>query len=95
MRQAEPHVGMFPRASACGWGGLGTWANTTKKQAGMNQGQLKYAEMQLLPLGKNNPKQSYVIYGRDLKGGMRLLLRCMQVCMNGGGVVWAGSEPLS
>lgn len=53
-------------------GGAGTWANRTKKRAGMNQGQLKYAEMQLIPLGTNNPKQSYVRDGRDKLGGMRL-----------------------
>lgn len=64
MRQAEPNVGMFPGASEP-MGGAGTWANRTKKRAGMNQGQLKYAEMQLIPLGTNNPKQSYVRDGRD------------------------------
>ena len=61
-QQAEPDVGMFPGASEP-VGGAGTWANRTKERAGMNQGQLKYAEMQLIPLGKNNPKQSYVMMG--------------------------------
>jgi hypothetical protein len=62
---------MFPGASEL-VGGADTWANRSKKQAGMNQGQLKYAEMQLIPLGKNNPKQSYVMGGRDVTGGMRI-----------------------
>lgn len=69
--QAEPNVGMFPGASEL-VGGAGTWANRTKKRAGMNQGQLKYAEMQFIPLGKNNPKQSYVMGGRDMIGGTKL-----------------------
>lgn len=71
MRQAEPNVGMFLGASEP-VGGAGTWANRTKKRAGMNQGQLKYAEMQLIPLGKNNPKQSYVMKGRDMVEEMKL-----------------------
>lgn len=71
MRQAEPDVGMFPGALEP-VGGAATWANRTKKWAGMNQGQLKYAEMQLIPLGKNNPKQSYVMDWRTMIGGLRL-----------------------
>lgn len=55
VRQAEPNMGTFPGASEP-VGGAGTWANRTKKRAGMNQGQLKYAEMQLIALGKNNPR---------------------------------------
>ena len=69
VRQAEPNMGMFPGPQSLWVGRAGTWANRTKKRAGMNQGQLKYAEMQLIPLGKNKPKQSYVMDGRDLKEG--------------------------
>lgn len=68
--QAEPNVGMFPGASEP-VGGAGTWANRAKKQSGMNQGWFKYAEMQFIPLGKNNPKQSYVMDGRAMRGGAR------------------------
>lgn len=68
--QAEPNVGMFPGASEP-VGGAGTWANRAKKQSGMNQGWFKYAEMQFIPLGKNNPKQSYVMGGRAMVGGTR------------------------
>lgn len=70
MGQSEPHVGMFPGASEP-VGGAGTWANRAEKQSGMNQGRFKYAEMQFIPLGKNNPKQSYVMGGRALRGGTR------------------------
>lgn len=69
--QAEPNMGMFSGAFEL-LGGAGTWANRTKKRAGMNQRQLKYAEMQLIPLGKNNPKQSYVMGRWYMIGGMRL-----------------------
>lgn len=62
---------MFPGASEP-VGGAGTWANRTKKRAGMTQGQLKYAEVQPIPLGKNNPKQSYVTDGRTVLGEGRL-----------------------
>lgn len=68
--QAEPDVGMFPGASEP-VGGAGTWANRAEKQSGMNQGWFKYAEMQFIPLGKNNPKQSYVMGRRAVIGGMR------------------------
>lgn len=61
---------MFPGASEP-VGGAGTWANRAKKQSGMNQGWFKYAEMQFIPLGKNNPKQSYVMGGRAMVGGTR------------------------
>lgn len=56
LRSKRSLTGMFPGASEP-VGGAGTWANRTKKRAGMNQGQLKYAEMQLIPLGKNNPNR--------------------------------------
>lgn len=70
MGQVEPNVGMFPGASEP-VGGAGTWANRAKKQSGMNQGRFKYAEMQFIPLGKNNPKQTYVMGGRAMIGGVR------------------------
>lgn len=62
---ADPNVDMFPGPSEL-VGGAGTWANRGTKRAGMNQGQLKYAEMQLTPLGPNPTRQTYVTGGREV-----------------------------